>query len=343
MQISLGKILFILIFSLLSLHGYEVTMRIDNSHPMVGEKCTLTLEFNYDNLEKYEMEEYEIEEAEFENFEVTLLEEKESQEINGTWQVTQRYQIVPHKAGTFSLPPLKTHIEMIEEQYQKRYNRNSYLKKFDIFTQPIMMSVQPLPQDITLTGDYQLYAHTDKNSTTLGSPIRFTIGIKGEGNIPNLDFLTLNIPDATIYENLNSPYEKSFDILSNRDFTIPPVVLKYYNQKTKQIALLNTTSFDIKVIGGRAKKEDFSMLWWLLLILFILFLPLFWLLSKLLKYDEKKALKRQLKRCKDREALLKKLMPYFYKNRQLTRLIYQLEEVERKEFNRLKKEILKYF
>ena len=113
MQISLGKIFFILIFSTFSLYGYSVSMSIDNSTPMIGEKCTLVLEFNYDNLE-----EYEIEEAEFEDFEVTLLKERESQDKNGTWQVQQRYEIVPHKAGNFSLHSLKTHIEMIEEQYQ---------------------------------------------------------------------------------------------------------------------------------------------------------------------------------------------------------------------------------
>jgi len=335
MQTLLGKIIVLLLLFVLSLHGYSVSMNVDNKNPMVGEKCILTLEFNYDNLE-----EYEIEEAEFEDFDVKLLDENETQESNSTWSVRQRYELTPHKAGTITLPALKTHIEMIEEQYQKRYNRNKYLKKFDIFTQPINMNVQPLPEELSITGEYELYAHVDKNATKLGEPIHFTIALKGEGNIPNLDFLTLTIPHATIYEKLNTPYEKSFDIVSNSDFTIPPIVLKYYNQKNKEVMLLNTTAFHIKVMGAKVKKENSSLIWWFLL---LLLLPLFWFISKSFKYDEKQALKNQLKRCKDKETLLKKLVPYFYKDRKLTRLIYQLEEVDKKEFKRLKKEILNCF
>ena len=335
MQTSLGKIVFLLMLCLHALYGYSVSMSIDKHEPIVGEKCTLTLLFHYDNLE-----EYEIEEPKFENFDLTLLDENETQETNSTWQVTQRYQVIPYQAGSITLPALKTHIEMIEEQYQERYNRNKYLKKFDIFTQPITLNVQPLPEDISITGVYQLYANIDKNATKQGEPIRFTMGIKGEGNIPNLDFVTLNIPHATIYEKENSTYEKRFDIISDRNFSIPPIVLKYYNQQSKEVSFLSTTPFHIEVIGGIAKKEATSLLWWLLL---LLLLPLFWFFYRLFKHDEKSLLKKQLKACKDKESLLKKLMPYFQKNRKLTRLIYELEEVEEQEFEGLKRRILGCF
>ena len=334
MQISLGKILFTLIMIPLYLNAYSFTMHMDNTHPMIGEKCTLTLNFSYTNLE-----EYEVEEPDFENFDISLLEDKEYQDKNGTWQAQQRYQLIPYKAGAFRLPSLKTHIEMIEEKYQERYNKNKYLKKFDIFTKTIMINVQPLPQGITITGDYQLYAHIDANTTTLGKPIRFTVSIKGEGNIPSLDFLTLNIPHTTIYEKPITESEKSFDILANANFTIPPILLKYYNQKTKQITLLNTPPFDIEVTGGKPEKQPFQIFWWIIFPLFLLL----WGFPKFFAYDEKKALKKQLQHCKDKETLLKKLMPYLDKNRQLTRLIYELEVVEIKEFKKLKKKILKYF
>ena len=337
MQTSLGKILFTLIIIPLSLHAYSFTMNLDKTQPMIGEKCILDLNFHYQNLE-----EYEIEEPHFENFTSTLLSDEEIQDKNGTWQVKQRYQLIPNKAGKTTLHPLKTHIEMIEEKYQERYNKNKYLKKFDIFTQAIMINVQALPQDISITGDYELYAHIDKNSTSIGKPIHFTVNLKGEGNIPNLDFLTLNIPNTTIYEKTKTPFTKSFDILSNTHFTIPPIILKYYNQKTKQINLLNTQPFEIEVKGGTAKKQPFKIFWWLIFPLFLL-IQLLWFLPKLIIYDEKETLKKALKRCKNKDALLKKTMPYLHKNRHLTRLLYQLEESDTKNFKSLKKKILKHF
>ena len=337
MLTSLYKIIFILSISVVHICAYSFSMNIDKTTPLVGEKCTLTLNLSYVNLE-----EYEIDEPYFENFDLLLKEDKESKNINGTWQVKQIYQITPRKAGTFRLDPLKTHIEMIEVKYQKLYNKNKYLKKFDIFTKSIMMKVEPLPQDLTITGDYQLYSNIDKNLTHVGKPIHFTIGIKGEGNIPNLDFLTLNIPDVTIYEKTVTKFEKSFDILANKSFTIPPIMLRYYNQKTEQINLLSTAPFDIKVTGSKAKERSFKIFWWFIFP-FISILQLLWFIPKLFVYDEKKSLKKQLKLCKDKDKLLKKLMPYLYENRQLTKLIYQLEEVENRDFKKLKKEILKHF
>jgi len=334
MQTSLGKIVLIFILTTFTLQAYHFTMSVDNAQPMVGEKFILTLNFSYQNLE-----EYEVEEPQFEAFEVKLLEDNEFKDGNGTWQVKQRYQLIPNRAGTLTLAPLKTHIEMIEEQYQELYNRNKYLKKFDIFTKPIVINVQALPQDVTVTGEYELSANIDKNVTKLGEPIHFTVSIKGEGNLPNLDFLTLSIPHTTVYEKMNRPYIKSFDILSDGNFMIPPILLKYYNQKTKQVVLLSTQPFEIEVRGGNAKKEKSSRLWWLL----ILLLPLLRFLAQFFKDNEKKTLRKRLKRCKNREELLKKLMPYLHKNRQLTRLIYQLEEVETQEFKKLKKEILNTF
>jgi hypothetical protein len=337
MQTSLGKIIFLLIITTLFLNAYRFTMHVDNNKPMIGEKFTLILNFSYENLE-----EYEVEEPNFENFESQLLEDKEFKETNGSWQVLQRYQLTPKQAGTFTLPPLKTHIEMIEKPYQERYNRNKYLKKFDIFSKPIEMKVQPLPENITITGEYELYATVNQNSTKLGKPIHFIVGLKGKGNIPNLKFLTLNIPHVTIYEKSTTKYEKSFDILSNESFTIPPILLKYYNQTTKKVTLLSTMSFKIEVLEGKAKKESAEKLWWLLLP-FIPLIPAFWFMVQLFSSNEKSGFKRQLTRCKNSHELLKKMLPYLYKNRLLTRLIYQLEEVESQDFKKLKKEILKHF
>ena len=304
---------------------------------MVGEECILSLNFDYKNLE-----EYEIEEADFENFESILIEDEESKDETGTWHVRQKYKMIPNKSGLLKLKPLKIHIEMIEEQYQQRYNKNKYLKKFNLFSQPITMNIKPLPQNITITGDYQLYAHIDKNSTLKGNPIHFSISLKGMGNIENLDFLSLNIPNTTIYEKTKEPYKKSFDILSNQSFTIPPIILRYYNQKTKQITLLSTLAFDINVIEGKNKKHPFQKNIWISFTLLLL-IELLWFSSLLFETNEEQALKKQLKRCKNKEELLKKLMPYLYKDRQLMRLIYELEEIEEKKFKTLKKEILKYF
>ncbi len=336
MQISLGKILFFLLFSS-TLHAYTFTSHIDNTHPLFGEKCILTLHFSYKDVE-----EYEIEEPHFENVAILPLDEKEYKDKNGTYQAIVRYTLRAQKVGTIILPPLKTHIEMIEAQYQKRYNKSSYLKKFDIYSQPITLDVQALPQGVEVIGDYQLYAHIDTNTTTQGHPIHLTVSIQGEGNLQNFDFFKLTIPQTLIYEKIQSPYEKSFDILSESNFTIPPIILEYYNKNRHKVTLESTPLFQIAVKNPSSpKKESFKSIWGFIFAGIALLLVLYFL-TKQFYHDKQKTIKKQLKQCKDKEALLKKLMPYLQQNRQLKRLIYALEESEEADFKKLKKEILRY-
>jgi hypothetical protein len=311
---------------------------------MVGEKIILTLEFTYDDLE-----EYEIEEAHFEHFKIKLLEDKEYQDKNGTWIAKQNYELTAQKSGTVTLPALKTHIEMIEPAYQKQYNKNKYLQKFDIYTNPLTLTVNPLPQGLQIAGEYQLHASVNTQQVNAGEPIHYSITLSGNGNIENLDFLTLRIPHVMIYEKSNNAaYEKTFNIVSDANFSIPPIVLNYYNQKNKEVELLRTNLFHITVLNPSSiaqKSHLVSILSYLLLA--ILFLLLLWYVYRLFQsiayIDEKTYFIKQLKQTKNKEALLKKVASYMQKDRHLTRLIYTLENIEKSQFKALKKEIITKF
>lgn len=335
MPIFLSKIslLFILVTPLL--YGYIFTIQVDNMQPMVGETVHLTTHFRYDNLE-----EYDLAEPDYENHNIALIDENETQENNSTWLVTQHYTLVAKKAGTLTLHPLKAHIEFIPLKYQKEYNKNHYLQKQDIFTQTLTLQVLPLPQDIQVTGNYTLEASIDKNQSTQGSPVQFSVALIGKGNLENLNFLTLHIPHTTIYEKSTSPQSKTFSILANQDYSIPPIVLKYFNQKSKTVMLASTPCYPIRVFGNRASH---SLVW-----LFVLFLISIggyglWIFHKLAYLDTKRTFIRHLQKCKTREDLLKKIAPYMGKDRGLTRLIYRLEECKDREFKEAKKEIVDYW
>jgi len=338
MQTSLGKLLLWLLCSMQLLYSYTITMHVDNTHPLLAELITLRIDFYYDNIE-----EYEIQEPHFEHFIVTLLEEKESQESNGTWHAQQHYKLIPQKVGTFILSPLKAHYEMIPPAYQKRYNKNRYLQKKDIFTKPLTLEVKTLPQGLHVAGNYTLTSSIDAQQTSAGMPIHFTLTLSGVGNLENLDFFSLQIPHTTIYEKSLSAHKKTFDIVAKQDYVIPAVSLKYFNQKTKSVMLTSTPTYPIKILQKTSVTQHIYPLVAFLFGILALILYALWVLLKLAYLDEKKYFIKQLKRCKNKEALLKKVAPYIQENRQLSRLIYQLEESDAKRFKGLKKEILKHF
>ena len=336
MQINLGKVLVWFLLNLQLLNAYTLQMQVDNLKPMLGEQITLTVDFVYDNIE-----EYEVKEAKFENIETTLVSDDEFQEGNQTHNRIV-YTLRSQKAGTFTLPTLQAHIEMIPLAYQEKYNKNKYLKKFDISSNPLTLEVQPLPQDLTVWGDYTLHSSVNKTETTVGKPIRFTVTLKGEGNIKNLDFLTLEIPHALIYEK-NRGLSKEFSIVAEESFTIPAIALKYYNLSTHSVELLSTPSYST-IVKSKPIKYLVDPVWgygMLLVVFTILLFYLYHIFSSLFKKNHN--LMKQLKKSKSKEELLAKVAPYLGKDRGLDRLIFRLEGVEDGEFSEVKREILKCF
>jgi hypothetical protein len=339
MQTILGK-LFFLVVSSSWLLGYHFNMQVDNPHPLLGEKTILSLHFSYDNLE-----EYEIEEPHFEHFSIKPIEDKEYQDEKDTWHVLLRYELIAQKVGTFTLSPLNVHIEIIPLEYQHVYNKNKYLQKQDIQTNPLTINVEPLPHSLKIIGDYTLLTSVDKEHALAGEPIVFNVHLKGEGNLDNLDFLTLDIPDVMVYPTHVNTYEKKFTLIASHNFTIPPIQLKYVNQKTKEVSLLSSDAFFITIASPKNTKQSYTYFWiYHCMGLYFLLLSYTYMLFKELAYINKKAyFRKQLKQTKDKEELLNKVAPYMSKNKQLTRLIYKLEEVEVSKFKALKKEILRHF
>ena len=299
---------------------------------MVGEKATLGLKFCYDNLE-----EYTLEEPQLLNFNVALLSEEEKQETNTTVCLHKHYALSAKKAGMFTLPALKAHIESIPPKYQERYNKNHYLQKLDIYTKALPIEVILLPEGLSVTGNYSLTASVDSTTVHAQNPLHFTVLLRGEGNIENLDFLTLSIPHTLIYSHKTEGLSKTFDIISEANYTIPAIALTYFNQEQQMVERIHTESYHITVTGVSVKES--KSIW---VLLSVIYLGLFYVVYRIFKalafVDEKKILFKRIKGVKNKEALLKVIAPYMHKSKGLERLVYRVEMSERSAFKGLKKE-----
>ena len=332
MQIKLGKVLVWLTFTLQLLPAYTLQMHVDNLRPTIGEKVTLTVDFIYDNIE-----EYEVKEATFENAETTLVSDDEFRENNQTHNRIV-YTLRAQKSGTYALHPLQAHIEMIPPAYQERYNKNKYLKKFDISSNALTLEVQPLPQSLRVWGNYTIHSSVDKVETTVGKPLLFTVTLQGKGNIKNLDFVTLDISHVLIYEK-NHALSKQFSIVAEKSFTIPSVALTYFNQEKQMIESIRTESYHITVTGTSVKKSKNIGVSVLLL---SIYLSLFYAVSRIFKtlafIDEKQMLFKRIKKAKNKKELLKIISPYMFESKGLERMVYRLEKSEESAFKKIKKE-----
>ena len=337
MPISLIR-LFILFILPLTINAYTFHASLDNKEPLLGEEVTLTLTFSYDNIE-----EYEIEEPNFEHIKTKLMSEEEYQENNTTWIVKQRYSLMPQQTGKLEILPLNLHIESIAKAYQKLYNRNKYLEKVDIQTEKLLLNVLPLPQGVKINGDYKLIATVDKTEVNTGMPINFTLILTGEGNLDDIDFFILKIPHTTIYTKPSKHLSKSFTIISDTNYTIPSITLKYYNPKSRSLELTSSQAFSIKVAtDAHDETADNYKLFYLPFILgfLLFFVYLYRFLSSKKPIDPQVHLIKTLKKIKSKETFLKKVVPYMDKSKSLKRLIYKLETSSHETFKSLKKEII---
>jgi len=336
MQTSLFRLL-LSIYVLCSFsYGYSFTSQVDKTSFMVGEKAVWTLKFCYDNVE-----EYTLEEPKLQDFKVTLLLDEEQKENNLTTCALQEYELRAQKAGTHTLPVLKAHIESIPLAYQNRYNKNHYLEKSDIYTKPITIDISALPQGVQVTGTYALLASIDKTEVQAQKPLHLTIKLKGEGNLENIDFLTLNIPHTLIYAHPTQTLSKTFDIIADVNYTIPAISLTYFNQTQQMVELLSTDMYPITVIKASSNRPDNR--WILLCILsiyFVLFFYAYYLFEKIAFVDEKQILLRRIQKAKNKTKLLNVIAPYMLESRGLKRVVLQLEKSESSAFKRLKKEII---
>lgn len=300
---------------------------------MVGEPFELYLTLKYKNLE-----DYTIISPKIEGVSLKEINDDEHKNANNEWVDTITYRAVFHKSGTLLLPAQKADIEFLSAAYNKLNNRYKYLQKRTAVSNTLTLEVNALPQGIEVIGDYTLQTQIKRRKTDTGEVIKFEITLQGEGNLKNLNALKLEIAGVTVYEKKSQmskdSQKKVFEIVAQKSFTIAPIGLKYFNENRKKVEYLLSPSYKIKINESSKRSEVY---WLIAVVVSIFFVFLVW------KRREKQEDNRlqKLSKIKDKKIFLKKVLPYLRRERKLDRLILKLEDIEQKEFENLKREILK--
>ena len=112
-----------------------------------------------------------------------------------------------------------------------------------------------------IVGDFDISMKVDKTKVKANKPVNGELIIKGYGDLSNLSDIKIDIPNATIYDNkpkitqtiknnqVYSIYKKSFVVLADNNYTIPPVEISYYDIKDKKVKNISTKPIFIEVTG----------------------------------------------------------------------------------------------
>ena len=325
--------------------NYGLLVSTNKSKLYLGEHLNLKLTFSYADLEDYELPDLSLD-----GFEVKELNSSDYKEESNISVEEINYRLTPQKSGRFIIGDLKADIQILGKDYQGLNNRFKYIKKFSIFSNSIVIKVEPLPDNVSVIGNYELSATSSRQKIKPGEIVTLTIELKGSGNIKNLDAITLNIPNATSYikersvEDQKNTYSKIFEIISDQNYTIPSLELVYFDKalgivKTTQSRAIHIEVEDQKNIQKSNNKNNTYYIFGLVSILILLVLLM--LYKKTKPSTGRPTLITSVKKSKNQETLYRLMVVHLGRDRTLDTLIYTLENKKESNIKKIKKEIIK--
>jgi hypothetical protein len=359
---------------------YDLEIKVNKKDAYVGEDILFTLKFKYKR--DAPIVDLNFYKPTFENFWTKELEAKK-QTVQGDYIVHElNYLLFPQKDGKLSIDPLRIDAIVSDNSSQSYGFFNTQLtKSIPIYSNILDLKVKPLPENIKLIGDFEISSTIDKETIKQGDAVSYKLTIKGRGNLDDLDEIKLSIPNATIYDNKSKKefnikndlyggvFNKTYSIVSQNNFEIPQISLKYFDKKTKTIKTIKTKSYNIKVNGISKKTailevaktketpivsqtkviEKFIVTSDKQKLIFFIFgmifasiiISLYFIFKKKKKKKEDTPLTKQIKKTKSKQELLKILVVYINIDKQLDKIIYNLEDKNNSnDIKKLKKEIL---
>jgi hypothetical protein len=246
-------------------------LKADKTHLRVGESTTLKLILK----KKAQVRADKILIGEFKNsnFWIKKLGDY-NHYIDGEYEVyVYEYQITPQKAGTFIIDPIEVNIGKLTQDRIGGFNDPFFdqffqtMKYKKYFSNSLSFKVDPLPQNVEVFGDFEIFATVDKKEVEANKPVNLTIKILGEGNVEDIKKFSLNIPQAVIYS--DEPKTKSYvengktygeflqkiAIIADSSYTIPSIEFKYFDKTKNRVVTKKTAPIKIKVKGEKKLKE----------------------------------------------------------------------------------------
>ncbi len=253
------------------------TISADRKRVHVGEPIELEVTVRYPKSRNYV--EVQMQRPEFANFWIKQVGDAREYD-SGAYRIkSYRYLIFAQKAGEFKLGPLVAKLAR-RVRMRSPFENDPFFNDDDFFnsmfarlewrriaSNSLKVDVEPLPAGVELYGEFDIGASVDKRVVEANRPVHLEITVKGFGNIDDAPKFEPDIPDAVVYADEpkiearieNGRYggvsTQSVTIVADRNYTIPPLTLRYVDAKTGKVVEKSTDPIKIEVKGGAAPAK----------------------------------------------------------------------------------------
>lgn len=131
------------------------------------------------------------------------------------------------------------------------------------FSNSLDIKVKPLPNGVGLIGDFSIKATADKSEISSNEALNVEVEVDGVGNLEDIKSFKPYIDGVSVFDEKivvkGNKLTQKLAFVADKDFTIPPFSLKYFDTTTKQIKTIQTKSIDVKVKGAKAKTPPLTI------------------------------------------------------------------------------------
>ncbi|RXK05286.1 BatD family protein [Halarcobacter bivalviorum] len=353
--------------------NFDLQLISSKKEAYIGEEILLTLVFKY--KKNLQITNLGFEPPHFENFWYKKVDTNRRYEENEYIVQELEYILFAQKSGKVEIKPLSIIVQQVKQD--SRFGNFSFLgvpTEKKIYSNPLEFDIKELPENTKLIGEFSIYSEVDKQELKEGESLSLKLNITGVGNFDDIKDYTLELKDAIIYDNkpkietkysdmgLEGTYEKIFSIVPSSSLIIPSFTIKYFDKKQNKVIEKRTKEYKILVNNIKSKEEPIleksvkkeptkvieknsSFEEKLLFFLFGCFVTLlifglftYVRISKNRTKKDNNPLIKKIKSSKNKEELLKILLPYLKYNIELDELIFKCEKTN--EFKEIKKTII---
>ena len=170
------------------------------------------------------------------------------------------YKLAPQREGNLTIEPAQIKIA------RRANSRDSWgmlmpeVKWRTYYSNEVHIFAKPLPHNAKLVGTFTIHAHADKLSINPNEAVNVTVEVDGDGNLEDIGSFKPYINGVNVFaekiEIHGNKLTQKLAFVSDKDFTIPPFSIAFYNLKTKRVEKISTKPIHIKVSGASEQKSE---------------------------------------------------------------------------------------
>lgn len=187
-------------------------------------------------------------------------ESKPQREEEGKFVITKIvYTLLPQRAGDMTLAKAQMQIASRSSSADSWGAWIPTIKWRNYFSNELSLHIKPLPEGLNLVGDFTINAAADKIEAEANEAVNVTVEVEGSGNLEDIKSFKPSIHGVGVFDEKifidGSKLTQKIAFVSERDFTIPPFSLRYFDTKTKEIKSIQTKEIAIKIKNAKQKES----------------------------------------------------------------------------------------